>query len=115
MMRLNQRDLHGQIAQLIRLHQAGFRAARHHRFMETKEPMSTLPQIRRASPPMLVTEYLSRGDVARLFGVSLSTVTRWARTGLVPTVRTPGGHYRYPADAVRRVAASGLPPMENVE
>ena len=83
--------------------------------METKEPMSTLPQIRRASPPTLVTEYLSRGDVARLFGVSLSTVTRWARTGLVPTVRTPGGHYRYPADAVRRAAASSLPPMENAE
>jgi excisionase family DNA binding protein len=83
--------------------------------METKEPMSTLPQLRRVSPPWLVTEYLSRGDVARLFGVSLSTVTRWARTGLVPTVRTPGGHYRYPADAVRRAAASGLPPIENVE
>jgi excisionase family DNA binding protein len=83
--------------------------------METKEPMSTLPLICRASSPTLVTEYLSRGDVARLFGVSLSTVTRWARTGLVPTVRTPGGHYRYPADAVRRAAASGLPPVESVE
>jgi excisionase family DNA binding protein len=83
--------------------------------METKEPMSTLPQPRLASPPSLATKYLSRGDVARLFGVSLSTVTRWARTGLVPTVRTPGGHYRYPADAVRRAAASDLPPIENVE
>ncbi len=83
--------------------------------MEMKEPMSTLPQLRRVSPPSLVMAYLSRGDVARLFGVSLSTVTRWARTGLVPTVRTPGGHYRYPADAVRRAAESGLPPIENVE
>jgi len=74
--------------------------------------MSTFPPLRRVSTPTLVTEYLSRGDVARLFGVSLSTVTRWARTGLVPTVRTPGGHYRYPADEVRRVAASGVPPLE---
>jgi excisionase family DNA binding protein len=42
-------------------------------------------------------EFLSRSEVARLFGVSPSTVTRWARTGLVASVRTPGGHYRYRA------------------
>jgi excisionase family DNA binding protein len=42
-------------------------------------------------------EFLSRKDVARLFGVSLSTVTRWARTGWVQAIRTPGGHYRYRA------------------
>ena len=49
-------------------------------------------------------EFLSRGEVARLFGVSLSTVTRWARTGLLQTVRTPGGHYRYRADDMGRAA-----------
>jgi excisionase family DNA binding protein len=49
-------------------------------------------------------EFLSRGEVARLFGVSLSTVTRWARTGLLPTVRTPGGHYRYRAEDMRQAA-----------
>ncbi len=48
--------------------------------------------------------FLSRGQVAQLFGVSLSTVTRWARLGLLPAVRTPGGHYRYPADETRRAA-----------
>ena len=49
-------------------------------------------------------EFLSRGEVARLFGVSPSTVTRWARAGLVASVRTPGGHYRYRAqDALRAV------------
>ena len=49
-------------------------------------------------------EFLSRGEVARLFGVSPSTVTRWARSGLVASVRTPGGHYRYRAlDALRAV------------
>ena len=40
-------------------------------------------------------------EVARLFGVSLSTVTRWARTGRIETLRTPGGHYRYLAEDVR--------------
>jgi excisionase family DNA binding protein len=49
--------------------------------------------------------FLSRTAVARLFGVSASTVTRWARTGLIPTVRTPGGHYRFPADEIRRAAS----------
>lgn len=47
-------------------------------------------------------EFLSRREVARLFGVSPSTVTRWARTGLLQTVRTPGGHYRYLAGEARR-------------
>ncbi len=51
------------------------------------------------------TEFLSRGDVARLFGVSVSTVTRWARLGLLKTVRTPGGHYRFPAQETRRAAS----------
>lgn len=50
---------------------------------------------------------LSRGTVARLFGVSASTVTRWAQRGLLPAVRTPGGHYRFPAAEVRRVAERG--------
>ena len=55
------------------------------------------------------SEFLSRGAVARLFGVSVSTVTRWARTGLLPAARTPGGHYRFRADDMRRAARAGLP------
>ena len=55
------------------------------------------------------SEFLSRGEVARLFGVSISTVTRWARTGLLPAARTPGGHYRFRADDMRRAARAGLP------
>ena len=54
--------------------------------------------------------FLSRTAVARLFGVSASTVTRWARTGLLKTVRTPGGHYRFPAEETRRAAAPGAAP-----
>jgi excisionase family DNA binding protein len=54
------------------------------------------------------TAFLSRSAVARLFGVSLSTVTRWARTGVLPAARTPGGHYRFRAEDMRRaVDASG--------
>jgi excisionase family DNA binding protein len=48
--------------------------------------------------------FLTRRQVASLFGVSASTVTRWAQRGLLKTVRTPGGHYRFPAREAQRVA-----------
>ena len=53
--------------------------------------------------------FLSRHEVADLFGVSVSTVTRWARQGLLKTLRTPGGHYRFPAEETRRAAESATP------
>jgi excisionase family DNA binding protein len=49
-------------------------------------------------------EFLTRRQVAALFGVSVSSVTRWARMGVLKTRRTPGGHYRFPADETRRLA-----------
>jgi len=66
-------------------------------------PASGSPDEREPEVPRL----LSRGTVARMFGVSASTVTRWAQRGLLPAVRTPGGHYRFPAAEVKRVAERG--------
>jgi excisionase family DNA binding protein len=45
-------------------------------------------------------------EVALLFQVSERAVTDWARKGRIPSVRTPGGHRRYPADQVRALLRS---------
>ena len=57
---------------------------------------------------------LTRMEVARIFRVDPKTVTRWATQGRLPSVRTPGGHRRYPETAVLRMlaeveAAEGVP------
>ncbi len=52
-------------------------------------------------------EYLRTFEVAaELGGVSPKTVTRWAKAGKLPYLRTLGGHRRYPAGAIRELAAT---------
>ena len=46
---------------------------------------------------------LRTAEVAALFQVSERAVTDWARKGRLPSVRTPGGHRRYPAEAVEQL------------
>jgi len=58
--------------------------------------------------PSVASERLLRtSDVALLFQVSERTVSEWARRGRVPSVRTPGGHRRYPAEQIRQLFADG--------
>ena len=38
---------------------------------------------------------LTPAEVAVLFGVDPKTVTRWAKAGLIGSIRTPGGHRRF--------------------
>lgn len=45
--------------------------------------------------------FLRTREVALLFQVSERAVTDWARKGRIRSVRTPGGHRRYPANEVR--------------
>jgi excisionase family DNA binding protein len=46
-------------------------------------------------------------EVALLFRVSERAVTDWARRGRIPSVRTPGGHRRYPASEVWALLEGG--------
>ncbi len=43
-----------------------------------------------------VKNYLSTGEAAAIFDVDSDTVLRWIKSGEIPAIRTPGGHYRIP-------------------
>lgn len=51
-----------------------------------------------ASMPALVTQsesLLTPAEVAAVFRVDPKTVTRWAKSGKLTSIRTVGGHRRY--------------------
>jgi excisionase family DNA binding protein len=56
---------------------------------------------------------LTRSDVARLLGVSPTTVTRWARQGRIDSRLTLGGHHRFERSVVEEVRTrmSGREPL----
>jgi excisionase family DNA binding protein len=58
-------------------------------------------------PASLEGRLLRTREVALLFQVSERAVTDWARKGRIPSVRTPGGHRRYPAEQLRALLAEG--------
>ena len=58
-------------------------------------------------PVALEGQLLRTSDVATLFQVSERTVSEWAKRGQIPSVRTPGGHRRYPADGIRNLLQAG--------
>jgi excisionase family DNA binding protein len=58
-------------------------------------------------PQVLEGQLLRTADVATLFQVSERTVSEWAKRGQIPSVRTPGGHRRYPAEGIRMLLQAG--------
>jgi len=48
--------------------------------------------------------YLQAAEVADLLQVSPKTVSRWAKEGKLPFLKTLGGHRRYPAAEIRQLA-----------
>ena len=60
-------------------------------------------------------EYLSRAEVAQLFNVSPSTVTRWADEGKLVCVKTLGGHRRYQKESIIELVHNLLKEEASVE
>jgi predicted site-specific integrase-resolvase len=61
-------------------------------------------------PPRGFGEVLTPAEVARVFGVDVKTVARWAEGGRFPegcVFTTPGGHRRYKASVIRRLTETG--------
>lgn len=42
-----------------------------------------------------VDRLLTPGEVSALFRVDPKTVTRWAASGRIGSIKTPGGHHRF--------------------
>jgi excisionase family DNA binding protein len=57
-------------------------------------------------------DYLSTNSVAEMYGVARQTVYRWAKAGLIPCQRTPGGIYRFPRAEVEAQFAGETKPSE---
>jgi excisionase family DNA binding protein len=48
--------------------------------------------------------YLHTAEVADILHVSPKTVSRWAKEGKLPFLKTLGGHRRYPEAEIRQLA-----------
>lgn len=48
---------------------------------------------------------LTPAQVAKRFAVDAKTVTRWAKTGKLPSIKTLGGHRRYRESVVDALMA----------
>ena len=48
--------------------------------------------------------YLRAAEVADILHVSPKTVSRWAKEGKLPFLKSLGGHRRYPAAEIRQLA-----------
>jgi excisionase family DNA binding protein len=58
--------------------------------------------------------YLKTAEVGAILHCSPKTVSRWAKEGKLPFLKTLGGHRRYPENEIRELAATlvGAPDAE---
>lgn len=49
------------------------------------------------------------GEVARIFGVSYVAVKKWAYSGKIRYLKTPGGKYRYSEGEIKRLLGEQAP------
>jgi putative resolvase len=48
-------------------------------------------------------------EVAKIFGVSYVAVKKWAYSGKIKYIKTPGSKYRYPESEIRRLLGEQMP------
>jgi excisionase family DNA binding protein len=60
------------------------------------------PSTGKAAPDL--PPHLHTAEVADILHVSPKTVSRWAKDGKLPFLKTLGGHRRYPAAEIRQLA-----------
>jgi excisionase family DNA binding protein len=58
----------------------------------------------KSNPSAKAPSYLRAAEVADILYVSPKTVSRWAKEGKLPFMKTLGGHRRYPAAKIRELA-----------
>jgi len=72
--------------------------------------MSSQPLPRRRGRSLSSVEpqprYLHTAEVAEILFVNSKTVSRWAKEGRLPFLKTLGGHRRYPEAEIRAIAAT---------
>ena len=56
-------------------------------------------------PATTYPSYLRTAEVADILYVSPKTVSRWAKEGKLPFMKTLGGHRRYPESKIRELAS----------
>jgi excisionase family DNA binding protein len=59
---------------------------------------------RRGKATIESPSYLLTAEVADILHVSPKTVSRWAKEGKLPFLKTLGGHRRYPEAKIRELA-----------
>ena len=59
---------------------------------------------RKTSARIEAPSYLRTAEVADILHVSPKTVSRWAKEGKLPFLKTLGGHRRYPEAQIRELA-----------
>jgi excisionase family DNA binding protein len=60
---------------------------------------------RKGNPSIETASYLRTAEVAGILYVSPKTVSRWAKEGKLPFMKTLGGHRRYPEAKIRELAS----------
>ena len=66
--------------------------------------MAAQPSSNAATDTADTASYLHSAEVAELLHVSPKTISRWAKDGKLPYLKTLGGHRSYPEAAIRELA-----------